>query len=189
MQFAKDSFFLALQERLAGLNPARTVTVNGATIPAVVVVENSSPSCVAPQPNTFYIEWGAADVAGGHAGNGALMSLDVVISYYTMGSVASMVDRGRLLAQLDDELLGICQPLNTEKLDYTQSPSADLGTRVFWSQPSFAEGKGSGRFWGRVSFPERAQTGVTEDSETHQDARVERKARLTIYFFSEVTLS
>jgi hypothetical protein len=171
------------------LNPARTVTVNGVTIPAVVVVENLPPSCAAPQPNTFYIEWGAADVAGGHAGNGALMSLDVVISYYTMGSVASMVDRGRLLAQLDDELLGICQPLNTEKLDYTQSPSADLGTRAFWSQPSFAEGKGSGRLWGRVSFPERAQTGVTEDSETHQDARVERKARLTIYFFSEATLS
>ena len=32
MQFAKDSFFLALQQRLAGLNPARTVTVNGATV-------------------------------------------------------------------------------------------------------------------------------------------------------------
>ncbi len=189
MQFAKDSFFLALQGRLAGLNPARTVTVNGTTIPAVVVVENLPPSCAEPQPNAFYIEWGAADVAAGHAGNGALMSLDVVISYYTMGSVASMVDRGRLLAQLDDELLGICQPQNTEKYDYTQSPSLDLGTRVFWSQPSFSEGKGSGRFWGRVSFPERAQSGVTEDSETHQDGRVERKARLTIYFFSEVTLS
>ena len=35
MQFAKDSFFLALQTRLAGLNPARTVTINGATVPAV----------------------------------------------------------------------------------------------------------------------------------------------------------
>ena len=45
----------------------------------------------------------------------ALMSLDCVISYYTLGTVASMVDRGRLLGQLDDELLGICQPPNTEK--------------------------------------------------------------------------
>jgi len=117
MQFAKDSFFLALQQRLASLNPARTVTINGATVAAIVVAENLPPSSSEPQPNTFYIEWGAADVLRGHAGNGALMSLDVVISYYTFGSVQSMVDRGRLLAQLDDELLGVCQPPNTEKTD------------------------------------------------------------------------
>jgi len=43
MQFAKDSFFLALQQKLAGLNPARTITLNGATDPAVVVVENLPP--------------------------------------------------------------------------------------------------------------------------------------------------
>jgi len=189
MQFAKDSFFLALQQRLAGLNPSRTVTVNGATVPAVVVVENLPPSSAEPQPNAFYIEWGAAGVVDGHAGNGALMSLDVVLSYYTLGSVQSMVDRGRLLGQLDDELLSICQPPNTEKRDYTQSPSADLGTTVFWGQPSFLEGKGAGMFWGRVSFPERARSGVTEDAENSQDSRVERKATLTIYFFSEVTLS
>ena len=189
MQFAKDSFFLALQQRLAGLNPARTVTVNGATVPAVLVVENLPPSSAEPQQNTFYMEWGAAEVMGGHAGNGALMSLNVVISYYTTGSVASRVDRGRLLAQLDDELLGICQPPFTEKYDYTQSPAADLGTSVFWGQPSFAEGKGTGLFWGHVSFPQRARSGVTEDAELQQDDRVERKIELTIYFFSEVTLS
>lgn len=189
MQFAKDSFFLALQQRLASVNPARTVTVNGATVPAVLVVENLPPSSAEPQPNTFYIEWGAADVISGHAGNGALMSLEVVISYYSLGSVQSMVDRGRLLAQLDDELLAICQPPNTDKRDYTQSPSADLGTNVFWTQPSFAEGKGSGVYWGRVSFPERMKSGVTESAETQQDERVERKAQLTLYFFSEVTLS
>ena len=38
MQFAKDSFFLALQQRLAALNSARTVTLNGATVPAILVV-------------------------------------------------------------------------------------------------------------------------------------------------------
>ncbi|HEV2470589.1 MAG TPA: hypothetical protein VGS78_15470 [Candidatus Sulfotelmatobacter sp.] len=186
MQFAKDSFLLALQERLAALNPARTVTLNGATMPAVVVVENLPPSFAAPQPNTFYVEWGAADVVSGGGGTGTLMSLDVTISYYTMGSVQSMVDRGRLLAQLDSELLSICQATSTEKRDYTQSPSADLGTSVFWNQPSFNEGKGAGRFGGRVSFPERVRSGVTEDAESHQDARVERKARMTLYFFSEV---
>lgn len=189
MQFAKDSFFVGLQERLAGLNPARTVSVNGAVVPAIVVVENLPPSAAEPEPNTFYIEWGGAEVVAGRAGAAALMSLNVVISYYSFGSVASMVDRGRVLAQLDSELLSICQPPSTEKRDYTQSPSADLGTRVFWSQPVFSEGKGSGRFWGHVSFPERMKSGVTEDAESHQDGRVERKAGLTVYFFSEVTLS
>lgn len=173
MQFAKDSFFLALQERLAALNPARTVTVNGATVPAVVVVENLPPSSAEAQANTFYIEWGEADVIEGYPGGAPLMSLEVVISYYSVGSVASMVDRGRMLGQLDRELLSICQPPNTEKCDYTKSPSVDLGTNVFWGQPSFSE---------------RVKSGVTDAGERHQDGRVERKARLTLYFFPEVIL-
>src|SRR5271170_2191202 len=69
MQFAKDSFLLALQQRLAGLNPARTVTINGATLPAVLAPENLPPASAEPQPNTFYIEWGSAGVIDGHAGN------------------------------------------------------------------------------------------------------------------------
>jgi hypothetical protein len=172
MQFAKDSFFLALQQRLAGLNPARTITLNGATVPAVVVAENLPPSSAEPLPNAFYIEWGAAAVVEGHAGTGALMGLQCEISYYTLGTVASMVDRGRVLGQLDDELLGISQPPNTEKVDYTQAPSADLGTKVFWSQPAFAE---------------RQKSAAVGEAEPHPDGRVERQARLTIYFFSEVT--
>ena len=110
MQFAKDSFFLALQQRLAGLNPARTVTINGATVPAVLVIENLPPSSAEALPNAFYIEWGSAAVVDGHAGDAALMSLECVIRYYTLGTVQSMVDRGRVLGQLDDELLGMCQP-------------------------------------------------------------------------------
>ena len=188
MQFAKDSFFMALQQRLSSLNPARTVRVGGTTVPAVLVVENLPPFCAEPQPNTFYIEWGAAEVVGGYSRNNLLMSLDVVISYYTFGSVQSMVDRGRLLGQLDSELLGICQPANANKRDYSMSPSVDLGTNVFWAGPSFSEGKGSG-VNGRTSFPERAKSGLTGAAERHPDARAERKARLTIYFFSEVTLS
>lgn len=174
MQFAKDSFFLALQQRLAGLNPARTITLNGAMVPAVMVQENLPPSSAELLANAFYIEWGEASVVEAHAGCGALMSLQCVISYYTLGSVASMVDRGRVLGQLDSELLGICQPANTEKRDYTQAPSADLGTKVFWSEPAFAE------------KPASASVG---EAEPHPDGRVERKARVTIFFFSEVTLS
>jgi hypothetical protein len=188
MQFAKDSFLLALQQRLAALNPARTVTINGATVPAAVAVENLPPAAMQPQPNAFYIEWGAAEVVDGHAGNSALMSLVCVISYYTLGTAQSMVDRGRVLGQLDNELLGICQPLNTEKMDYTQSPAADLGTSVFWSQPSFQQPTTRGVEDEVVAYQGRAVKRAIYE-QAYQDGRVERRAQLTVFFFSEVTLS
>jgi hypothetical protein len=187
MQSAKDSFFLALQQRLAGLNPARTVTVDGATVAAILVVENLPPSTAEPQPNTFYIEWGTAKVVDGHAGNGALMSLECMISYFTLGTVPSMVDRGRLLGQLDDELLGICQPTNAEKFDYTQSPSLDLGTCVFWNQPVFQEATTSGIEDNTAVYQGRAVRKAMYE-QGYQDGRVERRVGLTVFFFSEVTL-
>jgi hypothetical protein len=187
MQFAKDSFLLALQSRLGALNPARTVTVNGATVPAVVATENLPPAAMQPQPNTFYVEWGPASVVGGHAGNGALMSLACVISYYTLGTAQSMVDRGRVIGQLDNELLGICQPPNTEKMDYTKSPAADLGTSVFWSQPQIKQETTSGVEDNAVAYQSRAVKRAMYEK-AYQDGRVERRAELTVYFFSEVTL-
>jgi hypothetical protein len=185
MQFAKDSFFLTLQQRLAGLNPARIVTINGATVPAVVVVENLPPSSGEPQPNTFYIEWGAANVIEGHAGDGPLMTMACVISYYTFGSVESMVDRGRVLAQLDEELLAICQPPNTEKRDYTQAPSADLGTSLFWNQPVFDEAAKGGVEDDTLAYQSGRTARRVLYTQAHQDGRAARRTRLTILFFSE----
>jgi len=187
MQFAKDSFFLALQQRLAGVNPARTITVNGTTVPAVLVGENLPPAAAEPQPNAFYIEWGAASVVNAHAGDAPLMGVDCVISYYTLGTVESMVDRGRVLGELDNELLSICQPTNTEKYDYTQSPSADLGTSVFWNQPAFEGPTTSGVEDNVVSYQGRAVRRPMY-AKAYQDGRVERRAMLTVFFFAEVTL-
>lgn len=187
MQFAKDSFFLTLQQRLAALNPARTVTINGATVPAVLVAENLPPASAEPRPNAFYIEWGTAAVIDGHAGDAALMSLQCVVSYYTLGTVQSMVDRGRVLGQLDGELLAICQPTNTEKFDYTQSPSVDLGTTVFWNQPTFQEATTSGVEDNTSAYQGRALRRAMYE-QAYQDGRVERRAGLTVFFFSEVTL-
>lgn len=188
MQFAKDSFLLALQQRLAALNPVRTVTIDGATVPAVVAVENLPPSASEPQPNTFYVQWGTADVVDGHAGSAALMSVACVISYYTLGTVQSGVDRGRVLGQLDNELFGICQPTYTEKIDYSQAPSGDLGTSVFWSQPSFKEATSAGVEDNVVSYQSRALKRAMYE-QAYPDGRVERRAELTVFFFSEVTLS
>jgi hypothetical protein len=187
MQFAKDSFLLALQQRLGGLNPARTVTINGATSAAVVAIENLPPASTEPQPNCFYIEWGTANVVDGHAGNAPVMSLECVISYYTLGTVPSMVDRGRLLGQLDNELLGICQPANTEKLDYSQSPSADLGTTVFWTQPTFKTATTLGEEDNTLAYQGRAIRRAMYEK-AYQDGRAERQAELTVFFFAEVTL-
>lgn len=187
MQFAKDSFLLAMQQRLSGLNPARTVTINGATSPAIVAIENLPPAAMEPQPNCFYIEWGTANVVDGHARNAALMSLNCVISYYTLGTVPSMVDRGRTLGQLDDEFLGICQPPNTEKFDYSQSPSVDLGTAVFWNQPTFEEATTLGLEDNLLAYQGRAVRKAMYE-QAYQDGRAERRAQLTIFFFSEVTI-
>jgi hypothetical protein len=135
MQFAKDSFYMALQSRLAALNPLRTVTLNGAQRPAIIVVENEYPNAAQRWPHAFYLEWGAAKALDGGGTPLVLMTCSIV--YYASGTLQSGIDRGRTLGELDAELLSICRPAHTEKRDYSQSPSADLGTGVFWTLPQF----------------------------------------------------
>src|SRR5439155_1366418 len=71
------------------------------------------------------------------------IAMDCVISHHTFGTVESGVDRGRTLTALDMELMSICQPLRTAKCDFTQTPSVDLGTNVFWTAPQFDSITGS----------------------------------------------
>jgi hypothetical protein len=174
MQFAKDSFYMALRERLAALNPQRTVTLSGATRPAVIVAENELVIPVEPLPDAFYIEWGAAQVVQPQAGSRALMAMECVISHHTFGTVESGVDRGRTLAALDTELMRICQPQRTSKRDFTQVPSIDLGTSVFWTAPELGEVAGSD------GPKNEALPGKS------QSVRLERRARITVFFFPEV---
>ena len=131
MQFTKDSFYMALQQRLAAVNPQRTITLSGATRPAVVVAENELVIPIVPLPDAFYIEWGAAQLAARQTGSRELMEMECVISYHTFGTVESGVDRGRTLGALDTELLSICQPQHTAKRDYTQAPSCGFGDKCF----------------------------------------------------------
>jgi len=174
MQFTKDSFYMTLRERLASVNSQRTVTLNGVTRPAVIVAENELVVPVTPLPNAFYIEWGGAQVVDGQIASRILMAMDCVISHHTFGTVESGVDRGRTLAELDMELMAICQPPRTDKRDYTQSPSVDLGTDIFWTLPALGAVTGS---MGPLneSLPEKTQS-----------AQLERRAVLQVFFFSEV---
>lgn len=172
MQFTKDSFYMTLLNRLVALNPQQTITLNGTTRPALVVAENELVVPVVPLPDAFYIEWGTAVPV--QIGDRALLAMDCIISYHTFGTVQSGVDRGRALAGLDMELLSICQPPWTSKRDYTQTPSADLGTRIFWTQPDF----------GKVSGSEAAKNeGLPRGTE---GVRLERSVNLKVFFFSEV---
>ena len=65
MQFAKDSFYIALRDRLAVVNPARTVAINGTVRPAVLVAENEPVSAASLLPNVFQVTWMAAQAVPG----------------------------------------------------------------------------------------------------------------------------
>lgn len=171
MQFAKDSFYMALRERLMSLNPQRTVTLNGVTRPAVVVAENEQVIPVEPQPDTFYLEWRGSQIKEQGAIGRALMEMGCVISYHTFGAVESGVDRGRVMGALDVELLSICHPPRTNKRDYSQGPSAGLGTNIAWTAPKLGE-----------------VSGVVAGEGSKAKVRLERRAQLSVFFFPEVDI-
>jgi hypothetical protein len=174
MQPTKDSFYIALRDRLAAANPSRVITVNGTTRPAIVVAENEVVIPVRPLPDAFYIEWGAVQAISQASGQRAMLSLECVISYHTFGTAESGVDRGRALATLDTDLLSITQPGCTAKIDYASSPPAELGTSIVWSAPQL--GKVAGSEAPRNDALPRGTGGV----------RLERAASLKIFFFPEV---
>jgi hypothetical protein len=164
MQYAKDSFYMALRERLMTVNPSRTVAIGGTFVPAVLVTENLPATNSLPSPCTFYLAWGKARVSLQEGTPRPLIALECRISYSSAGSGELSTDRGRVLAALDNELLLICRPRQTAKQDFTTSPATDLGTKVLWSDPELGEVQGNG--------------GV-----------LQRVAKLTVYFFPEADLS
>ena len=163
MQAAKDSFYMALRERLAALNPARTIVIDGVERPAIVVRENMEPQYGVAQMNAYYVDWGEVQIA---ESTRPILGMDCHIWYATEGSTGSGVDRGRMLAQLDEELLRICAPPHTEMRDYQQAPSTDLGCGVFWLMPDLKSPAGAAK----------SQLGSSA-------GRLERQATLRVYFF------
>jgi hypothetical protein len=174
MQFAKDSFYMTLRDRLSALDPQLTVVLSGSTRPAIVVAENELVIPVAPLPDAFYLEWGEVQAVQGQEGSRTLMRMGCEVSYHTFGSSESGVDRGRALAALDVALLSVCQPQHTAKRDYTQTPSVGLGTNLFWTEPVLGEVKGSE---GPAKLP--LQT---------QGVRLERRVKIDIFFYPEVNV-
>jgi hypothetical protein len=153
MQSIKDSFYIALRDRLAALNPARVVTIQNLTRPAIVVLENEIAAAAGLEPDVFYLRWGAAHaVDGAEFGKRPLLRLDCAIEYFVEGSdTVSFQDRGRALAKSDAELLAICAPARTALKDFTQTPPADLAAWIFWTRPQLAAIEAEGRVLQRTA--------------------------------------
>jgi len=166
MQAAKDSFYMALRERLAALNPARLIVVDGVERPAIVVRENMEPQFAPAQAGVYYIEWGDVRVA---ESTRPVLGLDCHIWYAAEASTETGVDRGRMLAQMDEELLSICGPPYTGMRDYRLAPSVDLGCGVFWTTPEL-----------KNAAADRASGRMRQSADA---ARLERWAGLRVYFF------
>jgi hypothetical protein len=151
MQHAKDSFFRTLQTRLAVTNPLRTIVVDGVARPAIVVAENQP----FPPPRLFfqcfYVHWLNAPAVRGFARTALpRYELQAQIEYFVAGTATlqrPFADRGRLISELDAELLAILFPGVTEKMDWTAQPPAPLGSSIHWRwAPDFrtvADGDGS----------------------------------------------
>ena len=136
MQNAKDTFYETLRNRLAALNPERTIVVRGVTRPGVLVEENELATGF-HLPNCFRLRWlqDATDADGAMP----LMTLTCAIDYETPGTPANGgMDRGRMLAAMDGELLAALNqwPRSTQKYGYTAlsegKPPATMATNIWW---------------------------------------------------------
>lgn len=136
MQAAKDTFLKTLASRLAVVNPARTVTLDGASRPAVLTLENETAMPANTLLEAFLLNWQGASHA---LPEGLLMYADCKVGYGSKGSDGmACSDRGRIVTAMDQELLRISEPCLAAKCDYTQNPPAALGTNIFWTRPVMA---------------------------------------------------
>lgn len=136
MQFAKDSFYMALRDRLAGVNPQRTIEIAGQPRPAVLVVENECAGATEYVAETFLIDWQQAERS--ESAGPTLLKCSIV--FRTAGAEERFgLDRGRMLATLHEELLAITKVNSAAKQDFRGSEPLDMATRIFWTEPKFGE--------------------------------------------------
>lgn len=139
MQNAKDTFFEVLRGRLVALNPERTVVVRGAVRPGVLVDENEMAGTAA-LPDCFHLRWGTGVLDG--QGAMPMVTLSCEVCYGTAGTaINGGLDRGRMLAAMDGELLAAVRlcPQNCLKSDYRAladgGAAVPMTTRVWWGDP------------------------------------------------------
>jgi hypothetical protein len=135
MKKARDSFYVALRDRLQTLNPTRQAMIRGVWRPGVLVEENESFASTVPD-NVFVLRWTKTLSDELHALVQTQQTCE--IQYQSAGTAtAGGLDRGTLLTAMDAELLTILQPQQVQKTDYAAIPPLAMGTRVSWTGPVF----------------------------------------------------
>src|ERR1700679_3966952 len=137
MQNAKDSFYVALRTRLAAINPERTILLRGAVRPGILVEEAEAPFGQLPT-DVFVLRW--LGMGMDQDLPSMMVAEECEVLYSTLGTQSfGGLDRGRALAAMDEELVGMLTPLWTPKLNYTAQPAAAMLTKVFWDEPVFGQ--------------------------------------------------
>jgi hypothetical protein len=160
MQNARDTFYVTLRDRLAAVNPARTMVLRGVTRPGVLVEENELASAYQPV-NAFCMHWTGLGVDA--RGGLPLVTMTCQIQYATDGDAGNGgMDRGRLLSGMDAELVAAVSaaPQSAVKMNYAaaagnsgQAPVA-MATNVFWGDVTFAAAVVNGERLERVATVE-----------------------------------
>jgi len=143
MQNARDTFYVTLRDRLAAVNPARTMVLRGVTRPGLLVEENELVSAYQPV-DAFCLSWTglSVDVQGVLP----LVTMVCEVRYATDGDSGNGgMDRGRLLSAMDAELVAALgeAPQNVVKMDYVAAAGGSglapvaMATNVFWGDVVF----------------------------------------------------
>ncbi len=135
MQNAQNTFYITLRNRLAALNPNRTIYLRGITRPGMLVESNELVTAQPPS-DVFVVRW-----LGLHCDPylpSVLVQMECEIEYMTEGTTGNIgMNRGALLTEMDAELMSILQPGCAQKMSYGQSPATPMETKVFWTEPTF----------------------------------------------------
>ncbi|WP_353070052.1 hypothetical protein RBB75_07475 [Tunturibacter empetritectus] len=160
MQNARDTFYVTLRDRLAAVNPARTMVLRGVVRPGVLVEENELASAAVPV-NAFCLRWTGLSVDA--QGPLPLAAMTCEISYATDGDSGNGgMDRGRLLSAMDAELVAAVSaaPQSVTKRNYVGAAAGSglapvaMGTNVFWGDAAFGAAVVNGERLERVAVVE-----------------------------------
>lgn len=135
MENAQNTFYITLRDRLATLNPNRTLYLRGVTRPGILVESNE---IVTPQPpsDVFVLRW--LGLSSDPYLPESLAQMECEVEYRTEGTAGNLgMDRGAMLAQMDAELTSLLQPNRTQKMSYSKAPAVAMETRIFWTEASF----------------------------------------------------
>jgi len=136
MENAKDTFYVTLRNRLVALNPGRVIILRGVQRPGILMEE--AESVVSQMPSdVFVLRWTALDT---DTQLPVMLEQMICEIHYTTGGTQpnSGLDRGRLIEEMDAELLSILKPSYAPKANFAQNPAMMMATNIFWSEPQFA---------------------------------------------------